>query len=472
MGLLKNDREFSGRAKKIWISWTHVVFACLVLGLSCVPMLDGGMAYSAAPDGRPVVVININGPINPAADDYLKTSLAIAKQRNAKLFVLMLNTPGGLLTSMQTMVESLLESSIPTAVYVSPSGGGAISAGAFVTLAGHFAVMAPGTTIGAAHPVMGTGGDVEGKMGEKVENFTASLIKAIAEQRGRNAQWAEKAVRESVSVTDREALKEKIIDLVAPDLDSLLGQLEGKKISIGGKEIILENLAAAPRENLEMSFKQRVVNVLSDPNIAILLGLGAMLGIGIELYHPGAVLPGVFGAICLVLSLTAAQVLPISMGGVALLLLSAVFFTVEFFMPTFGIWGAAGIVCLVIGSIYFVDTEMVWGVEGFTVDKGMIGGIATAAGLLLLLVIYLAISASSRKVSTGREGLVGKIGTVKIPFAEEPGSGVRKGKVEVMGEIWNARVAAHGDLPQAGAKVRVEAVEEGLQLLIVPVRGE
>lgn len=448
----------------------NIVFVCLVLVSSYVFMPSAGTADSAALNGGAVVVININGPINPAADDYLKTSLATARQRNAKLFVLQLNTPGGLLTSMQTMVESLLESPVPTVVYVSPSGGGAISAGAFVTLAGNFAVMAPGTTIGAAHPVMGGGGDVEGKMGEKVENFSASLIKAIAEQRGRNAAWAEKAVRESVSVTDREALKEHIVDLVASDLESLLRALEGRKVTVEGREITLNNLAEAPRDYLEMNFKQRVVNVLSDPNIAILLGLGAMLGIGIELYHPGAVLPGVFGAICLVLSLTAAQVLPISMGGVALLLLSAVFFTVEFFMPTFGIWGAAGIVCLVLGSIYFIDMDQVWGVEGFTVDKGMIGGIAATAGLLLLLVIYLAVSASKRRVTTGREGLIGKIGTVKVPFQEDPGSGVRKGKVEVMGEFWNARVSANTALPQAGAKVRVEAVEDGLQLLVVPLR--
>ncbi|HQH27316.1 MAG TPA: nodulation protein NfeD [Oligoflexia bacterium] len=449
-----------GNARRgLSISLAGALLSLFLLGAA----LQHKPAWSAD-DARPVVTVTIDGPINPAADDYLKTSLAYAAQRNARLFVLQLNTPGGLLTSMQKMVESLLEAKVPTVVYVSPRGGSATSAGVFVTLAANFAVMAPGTTIGAAHPVMGTGGDVEGKMGEKVENFTVSLIKAIAEQRGRNAAWAEKAVRESVSVTDRQALDEKIIDFIASDVDDLLRQLEERQVKIGDEEKRLAGLAGAPRESVPMSFKQRVVNVLSDPNVAILLGLGAMLGLGIELYHPGAIFPGIFGAICLVLSLTAAQVLPISLGGVALLVLSVVFFTVELFMPSFGIWGASGIVCLILGAIYFVDTELVWSVDGFSVDKGLIGSVAGIVGALLLAVIYLAISATQRKVTTGQEGMAGKAGTVKVGFTPDASGGQSRGKVEVNGEIWKARCVS--GTPQAGERIRVVAAEEGLQLLV------
>ncbi len=408
-----------------------------------------------------IVVIRINGPINPAADDYLRSSLQKAKEQNAQLFVLELNTPGGLLTSMQTMVESLLDSPIPTVVYVSPSGAGAISAGVFITMAGNFAVMAPGTNIGAAHPVLSGGEDVKGHMGEKVENFAVSLIKAIAEQRGRNVAWAEQAVRESVAITDREALQEKVIDFVASDLDRVLEQIEGKTVTVKGASITLKDLQHAPRRHIEMNLKQKVVNILSDPNIAILLGLGAMLGIGIELYHPGAILPGVVGVVCLILSLTAGQVLPISQGGLALLLLGATFFVVELFIPSFGIWGAAGIICLVLGSIYFIDTDQVWSASGFAVDKLMVGTVAACVGSLLMVVCYLALKSSTRKVSTGQEGLIGKVAKAHNDFTPGKQDGWFEGRVFVMGEIWRAR------MKQSGAGETPPMVDEKLEILIV-----
>ena len=413
-----------------------------------------------------VVVIEVDGAINPATDDFLKSSLAKAEQQDAKLFVLVLNTPGGLLTSMQTMVESLLEAKVPTVVYVSPSGGGAISAGVFITLAGHYAVMAPGTTIGAAHPVLSSGGDVKGDMGAKVENFAVSLVKAIAEQRGRNVKWAEQAVRDSVAITDREAEQEGVIDFVATDIDRILEKLEGRTVDVQGSPVTLSNLKTAPRQNIAMNLKQTIVNILADPNIAILLGLGALLGIGIELYHPGGIVPGVFGVICLVLSLIAGQVLPISLGGVALLVLAAMFFGVEVFIPSFGIWGVAGIICLVLGSIYFIDTDQVWSGPEFAVDKPLIGSIAAFVGLLLLAVCYLAVKSAKRSVTTGREGLLGKTARIHSEFQSK--DGFATGKVLVMGEIWDAqyRVSEGGELPELGQKVIVKSIEDGMLLEI------
>ncbi|MCC6953796.1 MAG: nodulation protein NfeD, partial [Deltaproteobacteria bacterium] len=389
------------------------------------------------PRTGPILIGDIDGPINPATDDYLKTLLRTAEERNARLVIVRLNTPGGLVASMQTMVQSLLDSPVPTAIFVTPAGASATSAGVFITMAGNFAVMAPGTTIGAAHPVVGSGQDIQGDMRAKVENFAVSLIKAIAEQRNRNVAWAEKAVRESVSITDRDAQADKVIDFIAADMESLIAQVDGKTVTVKGVPQTLVNLQSTPREVVEMSFKQKVINVLSDPNVGILLGLGAMLGIGIELYHPGAILPGVVGVICLVLSLGSAQVLPINQTGVILLVLSFACFGLELMVPSFGVWGGAGVVCLVLGSIYLIDQDQVFGFGHYDVDRLLIGTIATAVGLVLLSISFVALRTQRSKVVTGKEGLIGLRGVVKTPFRVSPGEDSSVGKVFVRGELWN-----------------------------------
>ncbi len=436
----------------------------------CFHHVERNAIASAANDEAPVVIIDIKGTINPATDDFLRSAVRQAADRHAKLILVRLNTPGGLLPSMQTMVNTLLEAPLPTVVYVTPAGGGATSAGVFITLAAHIAVMAPGTTIGAAHPVMGNGQTLQGDAREKLENFTVSLIKAIAQERGRNVQWAEQAVRESVSITDREALEKNVIDFIASDVDKLLEELEGKTVPVNGKPVTLERVAVAPREELEMNFKQRVVNLLSDPNIAVLLGLGALAGIAIEIYHPGAVLPGIVGVVCLILSLTAAQVIPISLGGVALLLLSALFFFIELFVPSFGAWGIAGIVCLVLGSIYFVDTDLVWKEGGMGLDKSIPAVLSLIVGCVLSYVIYRAVSVRGMSVKTGLESFVDKVGVTRTDFVLDEKTGLQKGKIEVFGEVWNARVDASDRLPQSGEHVRVVAVEPGMLLLVKPLK--
>ncbi|MBL7662798.1 nodulation protein NfeD [bacterium] len=388
----------------------------------------------------PVLVLTIHGPITPATDDFLKTSLAAAVERNAAMLVLELNTPGGLVTSMQSMVEQILKSHTPVMVYVSPSGGGAISAGAFITMAGHLAVMSPGTNIGAAHPVQAGGQEMTKEMNEKVENFAVSLIKAIATERGRNANWAEEAVRKSVAITDGEALDKKVIDYLAGDLNSALVSAEGRKIKLAGRDYTMPKVSTLERHTLEMTFKQQVASVLSDPNIAILLGLGAMLGITIELYHPGVILPGVVGVTCLILSLIAGQILPLNSGGVALLILGFIFFAAELFSTSFGVFAIAGLICTVLGAIYVIDTSVIWGAGSIEVDYLLLGSAASLVGCLLLILSYLAISAQRRKSASGKAGMVGQRGKVLTNFVRND-SGRYLGKVAVFGEIWDAESA-------------------------------
>lgn len=429
----------------------------------CMPILSLLPPVSAA-DG-PLVIVRINGTINPGTADQLLGALAAGEARGARAVIVELDTPGGLLPSMQSMVEAMLAARVPTVVYVSPQGGSAMSAGMFVTIAAHLAAMAPGTTIGAAHPVSFTGQDAQGHAAEKLENFAVSLARAIAEQRGRNALWAEQAVRESVAITDREAVAERVVDLSAADLDSLLAQLEGRTVTVGGSPVTLSGLASAPREVYLMSLRQQVVNLLSDPNIAILLGLGAMLGLGVELMHPGAILPGIVGAICLVLALVAGQIVPIHLGGVALMLLGAVFIGVELYVPSLGVFGVAGIVSLVIGALYAVDDTAIWSADGFTVRRDLLGSVAGVVGLLLFGVVQLAMRALQTRVSTGGEGLVGKPAVVLTDFVSE--SGEWTGKVRVSGEIWSARLRPNeGVAPGKGERLVVASLPEGLSLLV------
>lgn len=415
----------------------------------------------------PIIELVIHGSINPVSADYIQKGLEYAKEKNSRALLLRLNTPGGLLPSMQQIVEEFLDSPVPVIVYVSPSGGGAISAGVFITLAGHVAAMAPGTTIGAAHPVQAGGQDMGDDMRGKVENFAASMVKAIAEQRGRNVEWAEKAVRESVALTDTEALKQGVIDLVSPTVESLLESIEGRVCKVPYGQITLKDLKNHPIELYEMSFQQKIINTISDPNIAALLGLGAAGGILAEFYNPGLIVPGLVGVICLILTLVAVQVIPINAGGIVLLVLGTVLMMAELFIPSFGILGIAGVICLVLGSIYAVDTSMVWAVDGFSFDRLLVGGVAAGFGAFLLLILYLAVNAKSRRVTTGEEGMIGMKATVSRAFVKkEEGSGILSGKAKLMGEIWNADLI-EGDLPLAvGESVKVVEVE-GLRLKVV-----
>src|SRR5215813_1080942 len=266
------------------------------------------MAQSKDSSSAHVDWISIDGSINPAVDDFIRESIARAKLNGAKALIIQLDTPGGLLSSTRTIVKEMLGSPVPVMVYVAPSGAGAGSAGVFITMAAHIAAMAPGTNIGAAHPVAGAGQEVKGVMGEKIENFTASFSETIARQRGRNAEWAIQAVRKSVSITEKEALKLNVIDIVAKDINDLLKQADGRKVDLDGRPQTL-SLKDVEVVRHEMNVKDRVINIIADPNIAYLLLMAGILGLYMEFSHPGVIFPGVAGAICLILALISLQLL-------------------------------------------------------------------------------------------------------------------------------------------------------------------
>ncbi len=403
---------------------------------------------AAAPrrgDGRPVLLLEIDGGINPATADYLRDGINAAKTNGAAAVVLQLDTPGGLLESTKVMVKDMLGSAIPVIVYVAPSGAGATSAGVFVTMAGHVAVMAPGTNIGAAHPVGGQGETIDGDMGEKVENFTASLSRTIAQQRGRNAEWAEKAVRESVSITEREAVKLKVVDLVAADLGDLLRQVDGREVEVDGQRIALAT-AGAVVERHEMRLRQKILNVIANPNLAYLLMMAGILGLYVEFTHPGLMFPGIAGAICLLLAMSALQVLPINYTGLALIALGVLLLIAEMFLPSFGVVGIGGMVSFVLGSLLLFDTpESTMGV-----DRGIIAAAALSLGGFTAVVGWLVVRAQRRQPASGAEGMAGERGEVRRALTDG------RVKVFVHGEYWDA--AADEPL-EVGDRIEVIKVE-------------
>ncbi len=408
----------------------------------------------AAPAATPHVNLAvIDGMINPAVADYVRESIEASRADGASALILQLDTPGGLLDSTRDMVQDILGAPLPIVVYVAPSGAGAISAGVFITIAGHVAAMAPGTNIGAAHPVGGGGESIPGELGKKVENFAASLSRTIAQHRGRNVDWAEKAVRESVSATESEALKLGVIDLVAADLPDLLRQIDGREVEVANaKRTIAVRDARVVR--LEMRLKQKVLNILANPNVAYLLMMAGVLGLYVEFTHPGVFFPGVLGGICLLLGLTALQVLPINYGGLALILLGIALLVAELFLPTFGIVGVGGMIAFVLGSLLLFDTPE----STVAVEPAIVFAAAATLGVFTLIVATLVVRAHRRKPALGREGMIGEIGDVRVAI----GPGSRSGKVFVHGEYWNAQA----DEPiEAGARVQVVAVD-GMRLKV------
>ena len=399
-----------------------------------------GMAQSQDASAPRVDLIVIDGSINPAVDDFIGESIARAKAAGARALVVQLDTPGGHLSSTQTIVKKILGAAIPVIVYVAPSGAGAGSAGVFITLAGHIASMAPGTNIGAAHPVAGAGQEIKGVMGEKMENFVASFAETIAQQRGRNAEWAIQAVRKSVSVTEREALKKNVIDIVAKDISDLLKQADGRKVDLDGRSETLA-LKDARIVRHEMSLKQKIVNGVADPNIVYLLLMAGILGLYMEFSHPGVIFPGVAGGICLLLALTGLQLLPINYAGLALILLGIGLLVGEAFAPSFGILGVGGIISLTLGSFFLFDTES----SDLAVDRSIIFTTVATLGTFVFAVSYLVFRSQKSKPTLGLDGLVGEVGEVRGKLSPA-------GKIFVHGEYWNAQ--ADGEI-DVGEKVKV-----------------
>ncbi len=410
-------------------------------------------------DQGPIAVARIDGSINPASSDYLQKSIRRAEERQARILLLELDTPGGLVTSTQDIIQAMLESKVPIVVYVSPQGAWAGSAGTFITMAGHVAAMAPGSTIGAAHPVGvggGGGGTPEGEEGKppadhaarKAENMLIAFIEAIAEERERNVDWAREAVRDSVAVSADQALELKVIDLVATDRSDLLRQLEGREVKIGGNTEVLV-LAGASTEVLEMELVTQVLNVLASPDVAVLLMMAGVLGLYIEMNNPGLIVPGVAGAICLVLALIAFQILPFSWTGVLLMLVGVALMVSEAFFAAFGLLFAAGAAFLLLGgSMIFERPELsdldvsFWPV----LVPAVLGMSAFGA-----LVVYAVGRSMGRRQESGVWELIGMEGVART--AIDP-----SGTVFIRGEFWSARADSRIEAQTAVVAEQVEGL--------------
>jgi membrane-bound serine protease (ClpP class) len=389
-----------------------------------------------------VDLIVIDGSINPAVDDFIRESITRAKSNGARALVIQLDTPGGLLSSTRTIVKEMLSAQVPIMVYVSPSGAGAGSAGVFITMAAHIAAMAPATNIGAAHPVAGGGQEVKGVMAEKIENFTASFSETIAQKRGRNTEWAIEAVRRSVSITETDALKKKVVDIIAKDIDDLLRQADGRKVDLDGRITTL-SVKGVNVVRHEMSLKQIIVNAIADPNIAYMLLMAGILGLYMEFSNPGVMFPGVTGAICLVLALISLQLLSFNYAGLFLIILGIALLVGEAFMPSFGILGIGGVISLALGSFLLFDTPN----SDLTIDATIVYTAVATMAAFVLAIGYLVFRSQKAKPTLGMDGLMGEIGEVRVKLSPS-------GKVFVHGEYWNAQTQTDGQI-DVGDKVQI-----------------
>ncbi|HHJ1305507.1 TPA: nodulation protein NfeD [Pseudomonas putida] len=418
----------------------------LLLGIT-----PGGQAAPGA-----VWVLNIDDAIGPASADYLVRSLGQAQAQGAQLVVIRMDTPGGLDSAMRQMIKAILSSTVPVASYVAPSGARAASAGTYILYASHIAAMAPGTNLGAATPVRiggapGTPSDDKAKGGDdetlarKQVNDAAAYIRGLAQMRGRNADWAEKAVREAVSLSASEALRLNVIDQVADDLPDLLRKLDGKTLQVAGQPRQLQTAGASVVEHLP-DWRTRFLAVITNPSVALILIMIGVYGLLFEFMNPGSAVGGVVGGICLLLALYALQLLPVSFAGVALILLGITFMIAEAFLPSFGVVGFGGIVAFVVGALILIDTDA----PGFGIPLALIGTLALLSALLIGGVLGMALKARQRALVSGDAGLVGSLVTVTQVMASDPFCGV----VLAQGEQWQVQCATP---LQTGQNVRVTA---------------
>lgn len=436
-----------------------------------VALLLTGAVYAATPQpsvaARPVVVVlRVDGAISPASAAYVVSGIGKAKTRHAEAIVLELDTPGGLSSSMRDIIKAILASPVPVIGYVAPSGARAASAGTYIMYACNIAAMAPATNIGAASPVSltGAGGTPPSSSGKassapvestemrKVTNDAVAYITALAERRGRNAKWAEQAVRDAVSVSDADALKLHVIDLVAPNLQTLLTDVDGRTVQTSAGTRVLHT-RDADIETISPGVRSQFLGVIANPSVAYVLLLIGLGGLVIEGMHPGGVFPGVVGAICLLLALYAFQLLPVNFAGLGLILLGVILIISEAFVPAYGVLGTGGVISFVIGSVILMHT----GVPGFGIAVPIVVGVAIAAAGIMVGIVYMAIRSHRQRVVSGREEMVGAIGEVVADFEG-------RGLVHVHGERWQAQ----SEVPlKRGEHVAVTAMR-GLILDVKP----
>lgn len=432
--------------------------------------------------GEVVVLSLADQTINPVTADYIDGGLETAARLDAAAVVILLDTPGGLLTSTRQIVRSILSSGIPVIVYVAPSGARAGSAGVFITYASHLAAMAPSTHIGAAHPVSVGGGDsssrtvwdairdfldrmnhpesseknpsgedaVSTPMDEKILHDTVAFIRSLARDHGRNEAWAEESVTKSSSITAAEAIEKGVVEILASDLEDLLEQVHGREVTAGGRVVTFDTLGAGVR-NVGMTVRQRILNILANPNISYMLLMLGFYGLLFEVTHPGIGVPGVLGVIFLILGLYSMQMLPTNYAGLGLLVLGLLLLGAEALLPGFGLLALGGTVCLMLGSLFLFRTSS----EVMRVSYSLVLGFSFATAALTFFLVGAAVRTAKQKVRTGSEGLVGSVGRLEEPVSQE-----QQGRIFVHGELWNATAP---EPLAAGTKVRVMRVE-GLTL--------
>lgn len=421
----------------------RVCFGC---GLGVVTLIMSVSARAAQID-----VIEIDDPITPVVAEYIVRSIDEAESDQARCLIIQLDTPGGLDLAMRDIIKRIMASEVPVVVFVGPSGARAASAGALITLAAHVAAMAPGTNIGAAHPV-NLGGEMDETMAAKVSNDAAAYIESIAEKRGRNKEWAIKAVRESVSISETEALKENVVDLLADDLQDLIGKLDGREVDTASGTTKLETKGAAVNRKA-MGFRDIILKALANPNIAYILFMAGLAGLYFEFSNPGAIFPGVIGGISIILAMYSMQTLSANYAGVLMILLAVVLFILELKITSFGLLAFGGAVALTLGSLMLFDSS----VPAMRVSLSVIVPTVVLVSSSFLLAIWLVVKAQRSRPTTGKEGLINLIGEARTDIGEQ-------GRVFVHGEYWNAR----SETPIVrGARVRVVKVD-GMLLTVRP----
>jgi membrane-bound serine protease (ClpP class) len=479
-----------------------LTFAVIAVAIAANPPVPRATPAAQEATSGAVTVLDINGPIGPATSRYIERGIAAAQSNGSRLVVLQMDTPGGLDTSMRDIIHAILASTVPVATYVAPSGSRAASAGTYILYASHIAAMAPATNVGAATPVS-IGGEpapepdrgspgqedrkspegnspddksTDGKsvsrkpaagpserkpavrepataMERKVQNDAVAYVRGLAELRGRNAEWAEEAVRGAASLSANDALSKHVIDLIARDLPDLLAQIDGREVKIGDRTVKLATRGLTV-QHVEPDWRTRLLSVLTNPTVAYGLLLIGIYGLLFEGYNPGMVLPGVVGAIALLCALFAFQILSVNYAGLALVALGIGMIIGEFFMPTFGSLGVGGLIAFVVGSIILLDTD----VPGMNIGLPIIAAVATVGGLVMVTIVWVASRSMRRPVVTGVQAMVGATAQAFNDFTE-------KGTVRFGGELWNA----HSSAPvRAGQQVRILKVD-GLSLWVEPL---